>query len=226
MGDKTMKDRRELLAAGAAALPAIALGMGDDCERPARGPNAAEIPNHVVITHQGAKALFYDDLVAGRTVVLHCMSIATEPRYRTAECLARMQPLLAGRLGRDVFFYSLTVDPERDTVHALRDFAARRGAGPGWSFLTGEAAALLDLKARLFSQSGGHRHGSEEDCALAMLRYGNAAVGLWGSVPARSDPAWIVRRLSWVEAREPVAGPPRRGGPSPDTYLRSEGRMS
>jgi protein SCO1/2 len=236
MGDKDMKDRRELLTAGAAAMsaavsaiPALALGLGEDCERPARGPNAADIPNHVVITHQGAKAWFYDDLVAGRTVVLHCMSIATEPKYRTVESLARVQPLLAGRLGRDVFFYSLTVDPERDTVNALRDFAARQGAGPGWSFLTGEPAALLDLKARLFSHSGGHAHGVDgeaEDCALAMLRYGNAAVGLWGSVPAGTSPEWIVRRLSWVETREPVTGPPRRGGPSPDTYLRSEGRMS
>jgi len=223
-----MKDRRELLAAGAAALPGIALGLGDDCERPARGPNAADIPNHVVITHQGAKALFYDDLVAGRLVVLHCMSIATETRYRTVESLARAQSLLAGRLGRDVFFYSLTVDPERDTVNALRDFAARQGAGPGWSFLTGAPAALLDLKARLFSH-GGHRHGpgeEAEDCAMAMLRYGNAAVGLWGAVPAGSAPEWLVRRLSWVESRERVAGPARRGGPHPDTYLRSEGRMS
>jgi protein SCO1/2 len=210
-------------------MPAIALGLGEDCERPARGPNAAEIPNHVVITHQGTKALFYDDLVAGRTVILHCMSIATEAQYRTAASLARVQPLLAGRLGRDVFFYSLTVDPERDTVHALRDFAARQEAGPGWSFLTGEPAALLDLKARLFSHSGGHAHGAggeAEDCAMAMLRYGNAAVGLWGSVPARSDPEWIVRRLSWISAREPAAGPPRRGGPDPFTYLRSEGRPS
>lgn len=224
-----MKDRRELLAAGAAAIPGIALGLGDDCERPARGPNSGEIPNHVVITHQGAKALFYDDLVAGRTVVLHCMSIATEPQYRTVESLARVQPLLAGRLGRDVFFYSLTVDPERDTVNALRDFAARQGAGPGWSFLTGETAALLDLKDRLFSHGGGHRHGAggeAEDCAMAMLRYGNAAVGLWGAVPAGSAPEWLVRRLSWVESRERVAGPARRGGPHPDTYLRSEGRMS
>lgn len=223
-----MKDRRELLAAGAAAIPGIALGLGDGCERPARGPNAGDIPNHVVITHQGAKALFYDDLVAGRMVVLHCMSIATEPRYRTVESLARVQPLLAGRLGRDVFFYSLTVDPERDTVNALRDFAARQGAGPGWSFLTGEPAALLDLKERLFSH-GGHRHapgGEAEDCAMAMLRYGNATVGLWGAVPAASNPEWLVHRLSWVESRERAAGPPQRGGPHPDTYLRGEGRMS
>ncbi len=238
MGDHAMKDRREILAAGAAAvsgaiaaIPAGALGLDGECERPGH-PNPGGLPNPVVITHQGARAWFYDDLVAGRTVVLHCMSIATEPRYRTAESLARVQPLLAGRLGRDVFFYSLTVDPERDTVNALRDFASRLGAGPGWSFLTGEKAALLDLKARLFSHGGGHAHGGgaeggeAEDCAMAMFRYGNAAAGLWGAVPAGSSPEWLVRRLSWVEVRQPAVGPARRGGPSPDTYRRSEGRMA
>ena len=210
-----MKDRREVLAAGAgialgAALPTMPT---EDCQRPARGPNAAQIPNHAVVTHEGFRALFYDDLVAGRTVILHCMSIATEPLYRTAESLARVQALLGSRLGRDVFFYSLTVDPERDTPKALRELAARHGAGPGWLFLTGETAALGDLKGRLFSHSPGLAHGMGPDCSMALLRYGNAAVGLWGSVPAKADPAWIVQRLSWVQAREPVTGAPRRRGP-------------
>jgi protein SCO1 len=188
----------------------------EDCKRPSRGPDAERIPNHVVVTHEGSRALFYDDLIAGRTVVLHCMSIATEPTYRTVESLARMQRLLAGRLGRDLFFYSLTVDPGRDTPRALREFAARHGAGPGWLFLTGESAALLDLRQRLFAHGPGHVHGMEgADCAMAMLRYGNAAVGLWGAVPARTDPAWIVQRLSWVESREHPVGPPRRRGPAP-----------
>ena len=119
------------------------------------------------------------------------------------ESLARVQRLAAGRLGRDLFFYSLTVDPERDSPRALRDFAASHGAGPGWLFLTGESAALLDLRQRLFAHGPGHVHGAEgADCAMAMLRYGNAAVGLWGAVPARTDPQWIVQRLSWVESRE------------------------
>lgn len=198
----------------------------DDCARPARGPDAGRIPNHVVVTHEGFRALFYDDLIlgpspAGRTVIVHCMSIATEPVYRTVESLARLQRLAAGRLGRDLFVYSLTVDPERDTPKALKEFAARHGAGPGWLFLTGEPAALLDLRQRLFSHGPGpgHVHGAAGmeggDCALAMLRYGNAAVGLWGAVPARTDPAWIVQRLSWVESREHPAGPPRRRGPAP-----------
>jgi len=188
----------------------------EDCRRPSRGPDSERLPNHVVTTHEGSRALFYDDLIAGKTVVLHCMSIATEPTYRTVESLARAQRLLAGRLGRDVFFYSLTVDPTRDTPRALREFAASHGAGPGWLFLTGEAEALLDLRQRLFSHGPGHVHGMEgADCAMAMLRYGNAAVGLWGAVPARTDPAWIVQRLSWIESREHPVGPPRRRGPAP-----------
>jgi len=212
-----------VIAAGAAALPGILLPV-EDCERPAKGPNAGDFPNHAVVTHEGFRALFYDDLLVGRTVILHCMSIATEPLYRTAETLARVQPLLAGRLGRDVFFYSLTVDPERDTPRALKEFAARHGAGPGWLFLTGQPEDLLDLKGRLFSQGPGHIH--DMDCAMAMLRYGNAAAGLWGAVPVRTDPEWIVQRLSWVQTREPVAGPPRRRGPAPLALPKREGEPS
>jgi protein SCO1/2 len=211
-----MKDRRELITAGAAALPGLALGVPaeETCERPARGPDARQFPNHVVVTHEGARALFYDDLVVGKTVVLHCMSLATEPVYRTAESLARVQPLVADRLGRDLFFYSLTVDPERDTPRALKEFAARHGAGPGWLFLTGETAVMQELRDRLY-QGGAHVHDGQPGCSMALLRYGNAAVGLWGSVPAKADPAWIAQRLSWVQARDLPTGPPRRRGPLP-----------
>jgi len=216
MGDAMMKDRREVIAAGAAALPGLALGVpaAEDCERPARGPDARRFPNHVVVTHEGFRALFYDDLIAGKTVVLHCMSLATEPVYRTAESLARVQRLVADRLGRDLFFYSLTVDPERDTPRALQEYAARQGAGPGWLFLTGETAVMHELRDRLY-QGGAHVHDGQPGCSLALLRYGNAAVGLWGSVPARTDPKWIAERLSWVRAREMPQGSPRRRGPAP-----------
>ena len=220
-----MKDRRQVIAAGAGALALSAAGVplsvasaaetdAESCERPARGPDARHFPNHVVITHEGARALFYDDLLVGKTVVLHCMSIATEPVYRTAEKLARVQPLVGDRLGRDVFFYSLTTDPEHDTPMVLREFAARHSAGPGWLFLTGETAVMHELRDRLF-QGGAHVHDGEPGCSMALMRYGNAAAGLWGSVPARSDPAWIAQRLAGVESRERIAGPPRRRGPLP-----------
>ena len=215
-----MKDRRQVIVAGAGVLALSAVGIpaqaeDEGCERPARGPDAHRFPNHVVVTHEGSRALFYDDLIAGKTVVIHCMSVATEATYRTAECLARVQHIVGDRLGRDLFFYSLTVDPERDTPKVLRDLATRHGAWAGWLFLTGETAVMHDLRDRLY-QGMPHIHDrGEPGCSMALLRYGNAAVGLWGSVPARTEPEWIAKRLSWVQSRATPQGPPRRRGPAP-----------
>lgn len=101
------------------------------------------------------------------------------------------------RLGRDVFLYSITIDPERDTPRALRQLAARHGTSPGWLFLTGEPAAIGLLYARLFAHDGaGHASRPIEDCSRGLLRYGNAAVGLWGSVPAKANPEWLATRLA------------------------------
>jgi protein SCO1 len=218
-GDETMKNRRQVIAAGAGALALSAAGFptraeDEGCERPARGPDAHRFPNHVVVTHEGARALFYDDLLAGKTVLIHCMSVATEAVYRTAECLARLQHMVGDRLGRDLFFYSLTVDPERDTPMVLKELAAQYGACAGWLFLTGETAVMHDLRDRLYQESG-HVHDGERGCSMALLRYGNAAVGLWGSVPARTEPEWIAQRLSWVQGRAIPQGRPRRRGPAP-----------
>ena len=43
-----------------------------------------------------------------------------------------------------------------------------------------------------------HRH----DCSLGLMRYGNDASGLWGSVPTKLDPQLIVQRLQWVSPRQ------------------------
>ena len=177
-----MHDRRQVIAAGAGALALSATALpvkaeGQDCGRPAFGPDAHRFPNHVVVTHEGARALFYDDLLAGRTVLIHCMSVATEATYRTAESLARVQHMLSDRLGREVFFYSLTVDPERDTPRALKEFAERHEVCAGWLFLTGETAVMHDLRDRLY-QGSGHGHHGEAGCSMALFRYGNAAAGV------------------------------------------------
>ena len=44
------------------------------CVRPANGPNAGYFPNVVVLTHESRRALFYDDLLRGRTVAVHFFS--------------------------------------------------------------------------------------------------------------------------------------------------------
>lgn len=231
------ESRRKVLAAGAAALPDLALGgltaADEVCERPARerGPNSEYFPNVVLTTHEHRRVLFYDDLLAGgktvggKTVLIHCMSIANDAVYPVVSNLARVQPYLGERLGRDVFLYSLSVDPA-DTPEALADFAHAHGARPGWLFLAGDAADVDLLRGKLYAHNGPHRHGSK-DCSVGLARYGNESIGLWGACPSKANPEWIARRLSWVAPAPQPAAPqpaapqhaaPRRRGPHPHTY--------
>src|ERR1044072_1519633 len=99
-----MTDRRKMLAGLAhvpAALPSAALGAQAqthephahkhdaskdsaedcECERPPSGPYSAYFPNVVVVTHEGRRALFYNDLLRGKTVLVNCMSIANDAAY-------------------------------------------------------------------------------------------------------------------------------------------------
>ena len=189
----------------------------EECALPARGPFADYFPNVALDTHEGRRALFYDDLLRGKTVMINCMTVAHDAVYPTTPNLLKVQQLLGDRMGRDVFMYSLSVDPENDTPEVLRAFAERHGVGPGWLFLTGTPDDVYQVHGRLFARSGGHVHGVEpmRDCSLGMVRYGNEAIGLWGRVPAKADPAWIAQRLGWIQPRPVSLAEPRRRGPSP-----------
>lgn len=59
---------------------------------------------------------------------------------------ARMNEL-EDRLADDerVRFVTISVDPQRDTPEVLREYASRVGAGPRWSFLTGELEPIYRL---------------------------------------------------------------------------------
>lgn len=189
-----------------------------DCARRGNGPYAHRFPSVVVHTHEGRRALFYDDLLRGKTVMINCMSVKNEARVPVTRNLAKVQRLLGDKLGCDLFIYSITVDPEHDTPRVLKAFAEEHQARSGWTFLTGEPAVIELLRSRLFvseSSHDQHRTGPIEDCSLALIRYGNEAVGLWGSVPAKTDPKSIAMRLSWIASGQPATEMTTRGGPAP-----------
>ena len=229
-----MHSRRTLLARltarAAAAIPGAHFDGSDhksdgalqsasscDCSRPHNGPYAHYFPNIVVQTHEGQRALFYDDLLRGKMVMINCMSVKNEGLFPVSGNLAKVQRLLRDRLGRSLFMYSITVDPVHDTPRVLKAFADRHGAGPGWMFLTGEPSAIESLRSRLFVSGDSHDHGAgpAQDCSLALIRYGNEALGLWGSVPAKTDPELIAMRISWIQQEQSSNGTPRRAGPKP-----------
>jgi protein SCO1/2 len=107
-------------------------------------------PNVPLVTHDGRRVRFYDDLIEGKVVLINFIytSCPDTCPMETARLL-EVARLLGDRLGEDVFFYSFTVDPGYDTQEVLADFAANWGIPEGWKFVTGAPDALVRVRTKL-----------------------------------------------------------------------------
>src|SRR5262249_48296207 len=111
--------------------------------RPAFATNlwgADYFPNVPLRTQDGTTVRFYDDLLKGKAVAINLIytSCKDECPLETAR-LVQVQRLLGDHVGKDLSFYSISIDPTHDTPEVLKAYAAKFGVGPGWLFLTGEA---------------------------------------------------------------------------------------
>src|SRR4051794_36854330 len=74
------------------------------------------LPNVPVVTHLGDEVRFYDDLVKGKKVVVTFVSSRdTRASKKVMDNLAAIQRFFGDRVGDDIFLYSITRTPERDT---------------------------------------------------------------------------------------------------------------
>ena len=98
-------------------------------------------PNVPLTSQDGVTLRFYDDLLQGKAVAINLIftSCTDECPLETAR-LAQVQRLLGDRVGKDLYFYSITIDPKRDTPSVLKSYAeklrttrATRSGGSGES---------------------------------------------------------------------------------------------
>src|ERR1041385_8091038 len=81
-------------------------------------------PNVELTDQYGHKLHFYDDLLKGKIVAIeqfytHCIDICPLETAR----LAQVQKMLGDRVGKDIFFYSISIDPKRDSPEAMKEYA-------------------------------------------------------------------------------------------------------
>jgi len=157
-------------------------------------------PNITLTTHHGQQVRFYDDLIRGKIVALDL--IYTTCKYacplETAR-LAQVQRLLGERMGRDVFFYSITIDPEHDTPAVLNEYAEKYRAGPGWLFLTGAKTDIdaLSRKLGLYTEPDP----GNPDGHVPYLLVGNQATGQWMRNSATDNPKFLARTIGeWLNS--------------------------
>jgi len=156
-------------------------------------------PNVPLITHEGEHVRFYDDLVDGKVVAINFIytSCPDTCPVETAR-LMQVAELLGDRLGKDVFFYSITIDPERDTQQALKAFADSWDLPPGWTFLTGDEADLILLRTRLGIRIEDiqEQNLSAHDVNLVI---GNQETGRWMKRSPFENPYVLAEQLgSWL----------------------------
>ena len=132
------------------------------------------IPDVEVLDQDGNALHFYRDLIKDKTVAINfiftnCTTICPP----LAATFAHVQKEMGDKLGKDVHFISISVDPLTDTPERLKAWGAKFKAGPGWTFVTGEKQEMDKLLNAL-----GAAVSKREDHTPAMI-IGNDAKGVW-----------------------------------------------
>ena len=160
----------------------------------------ARYTNAVLRTQDNKEVKFYDDLIRGKQVVINMMYAECHgacPLVTTV--MKRTYRDLKHRMGKDLFFYSISVKPEDDTPAALKHYAQMRNADlPGWYFLTGDPYDIETIRFRLYGM--GHP-GIDLDFAMhsGMLRIINDGTDTWGAAQAFASQGNILKRISWCD---------------------------
>ncbi len=137
-------------------------------------------PNVELVTQDGKKVRFYDDLIKNKVFAINFIyTRCTDSCPLETAALRKVQKSLGDRMGKDVFFYSISIDGDRDNPVALKEYAEKFKVGPGWTFLTGrsEDVTLLRQKLGLYRDDGqAEKALSEHGISILM---GNESAGQW-----------------------------------------------
>jgi len=133
-------------------------------------------PNVTLTTHEGDEVHFFDDLIEDKVVAINFIYTRCPDTcpLETAQ-LVRVQKIMGDRLGKDVFFYSISIDPENDTPRVLKEYRERFGAN--WTFLTGDKNDIIELRKKLGLYIAEIQDGSNNHNVSMII--GNQATGRW-----------------------------------------------
>jgi protein SCO1/2 len=159
-----------------------------------------EIPDTEVLDQDGRRVRFYSDLIKGKVVVMTFFftscTLVCPPQGRA---LAKLKSSLAERFGKEVFFISVSKDPETDTPARLKSWGAQFGAGGGWTLVTGEQSVMK----RLVWDFTGEGLGQQMHSPILLI--GNDRTGVWTEAEGLSAPEEVIKEI------DKVAGPAEQG---------------
>jgi protein SCO1/2 len=183
------------LPACTAGLNALTLRNPDPVLR--RRKAFANVP---LVTHEGKVVKFYDDLIKNKTVMINFMyaSCGDICPGMTVN-LKQVQKELGDRVGKDIFMYSISIEPEKDTPRVLKSYVEIFHVKPGWTFLTGKKNDIEVLRKQLGFSFSDPEVDKDKTQHIGVVKFGIEALERWGMSPAMGDPKYIAEYLRWME---------------------------
>ena len=144
-----------------------------------------------VIDQNGNKQRFYSDVLKGRVVLISFIFTNCEFACpMLAQRLKQTRSLMVPAIKDDVWFVSISVDPERDTPEAMKLFAERQGVDESrWIFLTGDSQNINTIIRKL----GQWKPDIESHTTLMLA--GNTITKHWTRVLPMVPPEGIAQQM-------------------------------
>jgi copper(I)-binding protein/cytochrome oxidase Cu insertion factor (SCO1/SenC/PrrC family) len=163
-------------------------------------------PNVELTTQDDETVRFFTDLIEDKIVLINFIytSCVDTCPMETAQ-LIQVQKILGDRIGKDVFFYSISIDPEHDTPAVLKEYKDRFRAK--WTFLTGNNADIIELRKKLGLYIEEIQDGSNNHNVSMII--GNQSTGRWMKRSPFENPYVLADQIgNWLSDWKA----PQRGG--------------
>ena len=159
--------------------------------------------NPALVTQDGREVRLFDDILLDRVVLIDFVfTRCTGACPLLTQKLVEVRRELGAAFGSGVRFVSVSVDPLHDGPAQLRAFAEKHGAAvPGWTFLTGNKAAVDGVVKKL----GQYVEAPEDHSTVFIV--GNTRTGHWARLRPDAPAAIIAEQLRALLSEKPASAP-------------------
>jgi protein SCO1/2 len=144
-----------------------------------------------VVDQNGRSLRFYSDVLKDRVLLINFVfTNCSDACPLMTQKLIQTRQLLVEAVRDDVWFVSISVDPERDTPEAMKDFAEKQGADDKrWIWLTGPKENLEFIVKRL------GQYTREIESHTTLMLAANTRTRHWTRVMPMVPPAGIAEQM-------------------------------
>ena len=144
-----------------------------------------------VIDQNGKRLRFYSDVLKDRVVLISFIFTNCQDACpMVAQKLKQTRALMVDSIRDDVWFISLSVDPERDTPEAMKGFAEKQKLDESrWLFLTGDKQNLDTIIMKLGQFT------PDIEAHTTLMLAGNTLTRHWTRVVPMTPPAGIAQQM-------------------------------